>query len=147
MKKILLLLFLFGACKAFAQKISWNNQEFEAKNVNAALVQLDGETVLKVERDLNALPFDVKKLEHTVDEPTYVKLNNVNFENGVIEVKVLSRIQNPSPFEFAQGFIGIAFRANEGDSAFEAIYLRPKVGRSDNQKFRNHTVQDRKSVV
>ena len=96
---------------------------------------------MKVERDLKAIPFDAKRLEATVDEPTYVKLKNVNLDNGIIEVKVLSRIQNPSPFEFAQGFIGLAFRINDDDSAFESIYLRPKVGRSENQKSRNHTVQ------
>ena len=129
------------ACAASGQNLNWKNQEFEAKNVTASLVQLNGEEVLKVERDLKALPFDAERLEATVDEPTYVKLKNVNLDNGIIEVKVLSRIQNPSPFEFAQGFIGLAFRINDDDSAFESIYLRPKVGRSDNQKFRNHTVQ------
>ena len=56
-------------------------------------------------------------------------------------MKVLSRIQDPSPFEFAQGFIGLAFRIKKDDSAFESIYLRPKVGRSDNQSHRNRTVQ------
>ncbi|MNR14031.1 hypothetical protein D3C85_1304810 [compost metagenome] len=52
-----------------------------------------------------------------------------------------SQIQNPSPFQFAQGFIGVAFRIDDNDKAFENIYLRPKVGRSDNQSHRNHTVQ------
>ena len=125
----------------YAQTIQFEGMEFEISNVKTSVVELDSENVLKVERDLDKLPFDVKRLEATVDEPTYVKLKNVNFDNGVIEVKMLSRIQNPSPFEFAQGFIGIAFRINDDDSAFESIYLRPKVGRSDNQKFRNHTVQ------
>jgi hypothetical protein len=40
-----------------------------------------------------------------------------------------------------QGFIGEAFRINAIDTVFEFIYLPPKVGRSDNQYFRNHTVQ------
>ena len=124
-----------------AQTLTWNNQQFEITNVTASLVQLDGEKVLKVERDLKALPFDVNRLEATVDEPTYVKLKNFSLENGTIEVKMLSQIQDPSPFEFAQGFIGIAFRIDEKDSAYESIYLRPKVGRSENQMFRNHTVQ------
>lgn len=91
------------AATIFAQKITFQNREFEAKNVHASVVELDGEAVLKVERDLKALPFDVKKLEATVDEPTFLKLKNTNFENGTIEVKVFSRIQNPSPFEFARG--------------------------------------------
>jgi hypothetical protein len=142
MKKYHLLVLLSGcAFSAFTQTITWNKQQFETKNVTASVVKLNGEEVLKVERDLKALPFDVNRLESTVDEPTYVKLTNFNFENGTIEVKVLSQIQDPSPFQNAQGFIGVAFRIAENDSAYESIYLRPKVGRSDNQMFRNHTVQ------
>jgi len=125
----------------YAQTIQFEGMEFDMINVKASVIKLAGENVLKVERDLDKLPFDVKNLEATVDEPTYVKLKNVNFDNGAIEVKVLSRIQNPSPFEFARGFIGLAFRIKEDDSAFESIYLRPVNGRSDNQRFRNHTVQ------
>lgn len=125
----------------FAQTIRFESMEFDMINVKTSVVELDGESVLKVERGLDKLPFDVKRLEATVDEPTYVKLKNINFDNGIIEVKVLSRIQNPSPFEFARGFIGLAFRITEGDSAFEAIYLRPVNGRAGNQRFRNHTVQ------
>lgn len=141
-RKFKIALFLsLCAFATLAQKITFQNREFEAKNVHATVVELDGEQVLKVERDLKALPFDVKKLEATVDEPTFVKLKNVDFEDGSMEVKVLARIQNPSPFEFARGFIGLAFRINTDDSAFENIYLRPANGRSDNQKMRNHTVQ------
>jgi hypothetical protein len=138
---IFILLFIAHANAIFSQTITWNHKEFETKNVTASLVQLNGERALKVERDLKALPFDTGRLETTVDEPTYVKLKNFNLRNGTIEVKVLSQIQNPSPFKNAQGFIGIAFRISEQDSAFECIYLRPKVGRSDNQMFRNHAVQ------
>lgn len=141
-KKFKIVLFLsLLAVITFAQKITFQNREFEAQNVHASIVELDGEAVLKVERDLKALPFDVKKLEATVDEPTFVKLKNVDFENGTIEVKVLSRIQNPSPFESAQGFIGLAFRIDENYRAFESFYFRPKVGRSENQKARNRAVQ------
>ena len=137
------ILILFNLCAfvTFGQKLKLNNQEFELTNVSGSITELNGEKVLKIERDLKAIPFDVKNLEATVDEPTYAKLTNLDFENGTIEVKMLSQIQNPSPFEFAQGFIGVAFRISEKDSAFESIYLRPKVGRSDNQSARNHTVQ------
>lgn len=141
MKKTLTWVYCLVTANIFGQNVQFQHQEFEAINVHASVVQLGGEDVLKVERDLNALPFDVKRLEATVDEPTFVKLKNVRFSNGTIEVKMLSRIQNPSPFEFAQGFIGLAFRIDEQQKAFESIYLRPKVGRSDNQKSRNHTVQ------
>ena len=138
---ILFLAFSISAACTFGQEIVFQNQKFEINAVKAEVVQLNGEQVLKVERDLKALPFDVKNLAATVDEPTYVKLKNVNLENGIIEVKMLSRVQNPSPFEAAQGFIGLAFRISEQDSAYESIYLRPKVARSENQFGRNHVVQ------
>lgn len=137
-------LMLFTICCTLAsqaQTITWNKQEFEKKNVTASVVKLNGEEVLKVERDLKALPFDEKNLAATVDEPTYVKLKNVELANGIIEVKLLSRIQDPSPFEAARGFIGLAFRISESDTAYESIYLRPKNGRSEDQLMRNHTVQ------
>lgn len=124
-----------------AQTLKLNEQEFVLKNVKGSISEINGEQVLKIERDLKALPFDVKNLSATVDEPTYAKLMNFDFENGTIEVKMLSHIQDPSPFQGAQGFIGVAFRISDRDTAFESIYLRPKVGRSDNQLFRNHAVQ------
>lgn len=136
-----IILFSLIAVNTFAQTIKFQNQTFELKNVTGSVTKLHGENVLKIERDLKALPFDVKNLGATVDEPTYAKLADVDFENGTIEVMMLSRIQNPSPFESAQGFIGVAFRINEDDSAYESIYLRPRVGRSDNQFARNKTVQ------
>ena len=124
-----------------AQTIKWEGRELEISDVKASIVELEGEKVLKVERDLTSLPFDLENLSKTVDEPTYVKVKNLDIQNGVFEVKMLSRIQTPSPFKGSQGFIGVAFRANEDNSAYESIYLRPNVGRSDNQFARNHTVQ------
>lgn len=141
MKKALFLTLTLGFLTARGQNLTLGNQTFELKNVTGGLVQFNGEKVLKIERDLTALPFDVKNLSRTVDEPTYAKLTDLDFENGTIEVKMLSQIQSPSPFKAAQGFIGVAFRINENDTAYESIYLRPKVGRSDNQAFRNRTVQ------
>jgi len=140
---IFLLLIVIGSISAPSQNriLRFENKELELKNVTASVVVVNGQSVLKVERDLNLLPFDTSRLESTVDEPTYVKLKDINFQNGSIEVKMLSQIQKPSPFAQAQGFIGVAFRISPNDTAFESIYLRPRVGRSDNQMFRNHTVQ------
>jgi hypothetical protein len=126
---------------SLAESIRWAGRNFEISNVKASLVELNGTEVLKVERDLNALPFDVKNLAATVDEPTFVKLKDLDIRNGAVEVKVLSRIQVPSPFKQAQGFIGLAFRVNDNNTAFESVYLRPNVGRSENQFARNHAVQ------
>jgi hypothetical protein len=52
-----------------------------------------------------------------------------------------SQIQDPSPYPPAAGFIGLYYRIKEDDSEFESIYLRPKVGRINNQMARNHAVQ------
>ena len=143
MIKKITIIFLFTICVvgAYSQKLQLNDQEFELKNVVGSITELNGKKVLQLERDLKALPFDANNLGSTVDEPTYAKLTNLDFENGTIEVKMLIRVQDPSPFQFAQGFIGVAFRISENDSAYESIYLRPKVGRLDNQLSRNHTVQ------
>ncbi len=141
MRLSLLIGLILGTFSTYAQFIQWNNQAFTATNVKASVVQMGNESVLKIERDLKTLPFDEARMETTVDEPTYLKLDNFQFENGTIEVKVLSRLQHPLPFKAARGFIGIAFRIAENDTAFENIYLRPSVGRSESQLARNHSVQ------
>ncbi len=123
------------------QLIQWAGRTFILSNVRASLVEFNGEEVLKVERDLSALPFDADNLVQTVDEPTFVKLKDLDIESGVIEVKVLSRIKVPSQSLQAQGFIGLDFRINDDNTAFESIYLRPNCGRSEYQFVRNHTVQ------
>ncbi|MDF2159171.1 hypothetical protein P2G54_15015 [Algoriphagus sp. CAU 1675] len=52
-----------------------------------------------------------------------------------------SQLKDPAPYSGIAGFIGLFFRVAPDDSAFESIYVRPKVGRSSNQRFRNHAVQ------
>lgn len=142
--RLLTTIFLnFFAAILFGQKLTLNNQEFELRNVTGSVIEFQGEKVLKIERDLKALPFDENRLEFTVDDRHYARLTNFEFENGTIEVKMYSQLQNPVPnnFKFAQGFIGVYFRIDEKEEGFDAIYLRPKVGRSPDQFFRNHTVQ------
>jgi hypothetical protein len=92
---LLINLCTFAACK---QKPTLKNESFEPVNVTAAVVKLDGEEVLKVERDLKALPFDIKRLGATVNGPLYARLKDSDFENATIEVKVLSRIQKNTPY-------------------------------------------------
>jgi len=74
------------------------------------------------------------------DEPTFAKLKGARFKDGIIEVKVLSRLLKDAP-DFARGFIGIAFRIAEDNSTFECIYLRPGNARVDQQLRRNRSVQ------
>lgn len=141
MKKYALpLLFILFVALASGQNKTLNNQEFELNNVKASVEKLKGQKALRIERDLEALPFDKENMVATVDEPTYAKLKGINFKNGVIEVKVLSRLLENAP-DFARGFIGIAFGVNESNSSFQSIYIRPTNGRSENQFRRNHSVQ------
>lgn len=124
------------------QTLQLGKQTFELHNVTGEIVKFQGKKVLKIERDLEALPFDANRLEETVDETHYARLLGLDdFENGTIEVKMYSKLQDPSPYPPAAGFIGVYFRIKEDDSAFESIYLRPKVGRINNQYARNHAVQ------
>jgi len=142
--KLLLIAFGMFLCSfaAVSQKLKLKNQEFELRNVTGSIIKFQGKKVLKIERDLKAIPFDVNRIEATVDEPHYARLVGLeDFENGTIEVKMYSQLQNPAPYPGIAGFIGVFFRVTEDDSAFESIYLRPKVGRVINQMFRNHAVQ------
>ena len=142
MKKALLLsTLILQITGLFAQKFTWDKHEFEAVNTKAEIVNMDGVKVLKVQRDLIAFPFDEKNIDTSTDGPTYVKLTNVAMENGTIEVKMLSRIMENSPFPAARGFIGVAYRVEQENKNFDAIYLRPSNGRADDQLRRNHTVQ------
>lgn len=125
---------------AQAQSLRFEGKDFEISHVKASVVQLNGEEVLRLERDLESLPFDPERMGATVDEPTFLKLKGLNLENGIVEVKMLSRLL-PSAPPFARGFIGLSFRINEDNSAFESIYLRPTNGRADDQFRRNHTIQ------
>lgn len=75
-----------------------------------------------------------------VDEPTFVRVKNIDFKDGVIEVKVLSRLL-PTASPTDRGFIGLTFRINENNSKFECIYIRPTNGGAGDQLRRNHSIQ------
>ena len=63
------------------------------------------------------------------DSSTYAKLNGVSFHNGIIEMRLRSRLLPDAP-DYARGFIGFVFRASENNAEFESFYLRPTNGRS-----------------
>lgn len=66
---------------------------------------------------------------HLYDENTYAKVDGLQFHNGIIEVKLLSRLLPDAP-DFARGFIGIVYRVDARDSEFEGFYVRPTNGRT-----------------
>lgn len=118
-------------CQLPAQKIKLNSETLEAVHVYLSLENDMGSGVIKVVKDST-----VKE----VDEPTFVKINGIEFSNGTIEVKVLSRLLPNAP-DLARGFIGIAFRIDSNNTRYESIYLRPTNGRANDQVRRNHSIQ------
>lgn len=131
-----LILILFNCCfvcsfSLYAQTIKFEKNKLEAIHVLMSIEKLMGKEVVKVIKDST-----VKE----VDEPTFVKIKGIDFKNGTIEVKVLSKLLPNAP-ELARGFIGIAFRINDSNSKFEGTYIRPTNGRADDQLRRNHSIQ------
>ncbi len=114
-----------------AQTILPDTAKLEAVQVFMSVEKIMGIEVVKVIKDSTI---------KDVDEPTFVKIKGIDFSNGIIEVKVLSRLlKNAS--ETARGFIGIAFRINDDNTKFESIYIRPTNGRANDQVRRNHSIQ------
>ena len=114
-----------------AQSVKLVKSNLVANLVYMSFEKLDGEEVLRVVKDSTV---------QEADEPTFVKIKGVNFRNGVIEVRVLSRLLKNAP-DFARGFIGVAFRISDSNTKYESIYLRPVNARIDDQVRRNHSVQ------
>jgi pimeloyl-ACP methyl ester carboxylesterase len=111
--------------------LSLTNEMMEPYQVSYAITEIENLSAVQVIKDPSILP---------IDEPTFVKIKEIDFNDGIIEVKVLSRLLPTAP-DFARGFIGIAFRINEDNSKFESIYIRPTNGRAEQQVRRNHTIQ------
>jgi hypothetical protein len=105
--------------------------KLEPNKVSMSVEKMDGKDVVKVVKDPA-----VKE----ADQPTYVKLKDIEFKDGTIEVRVLSKLVPNAP-EFARGFIGVAFRIDDTNSKFECIYIRPTNGRAEDQIRRNHSIQ------
>lgn len=127
-------LFITGillSINSYSQTIKLEPSRLEAVNVYMSIEKLMGSEVVKAIKDSSVKEFD---------EPTFVKIKGVNFSNGTIEVKVLSKLLKNAP-EFARGFIGVAFRINDSNTKYESIYLRPVNARVDDQVRRNHTIQ------
>jgi len=129
--KFLLLISMFSFHFVYAQKIALTESNLVANKVAMSIEKFQGKQVVKVAKDPA-----VKE----VDEPTFVRIKNVDFTNGDIEVSVLSRLL-PTAAPSDRGFIGVAFRINDSNTAFECIYIRPTNGRAEDQVRRNHSIQ------
>lgn len=132
MKKLrLLLATILLSSGLSAQHIKMSKENLEANQVYLSFVKIEGKEVVKVEADTTI---------KGTDEATFVKIKDLDFKNGIIEIKVLSRLMKNAP-AFARGFIGLAFRIGEKNEKFESIYIRPTNGRADDQIRRNHSIQ------
>lgn len=99
--------------------IDLKKENFKAVNTAIENVKLEDQQVLRVIKAKKIMEFD---------ENTYAKLVDASFHNGIIEVKMLSRLLPDAP-DFSRGFIGIAYRINDDDTKFESFYVRPTNGR------------------
>jgi len=123
--------FLFGSSGVFAQLIALNKNNLEAKLVDMSIEKMKGKQVIKVVKDSTVKDANV---------PTFVKIKGIDFKDGTIEIKVLSRLLKNAPAT-ARGFIGDDFHIDSLNSKFESIYLRPTNGRAEDQLRRNHSIQ------
>jgi hypothetical protein len=121
----------FCIADAEAQKIKLTQQNLKPVQVGLSFNPFAGKEAIRVVKDTNV---------KAVDQPSFVKITDVDFRNGTIEVTVLSRLLPDAP-EFARGFIGVAFHISDSNSKFECIYIRPVNGRANNQLQRNHAIQ------
>ena len=96
-----------------------NKENWKENHTHISNEVIDNEKVLRVIKSGKINEYD---------ENTYAKLVDSSFHNGIIEVKMLSRLLKEAP-DFARGFIGIAYRINEDDTKFESFYVRPTNGR------------------
>lgn len=126
-----LVLLTSSLCTLLAQPVDFTKATLKANKVYMSVEKLGKKTVVKVAKDST-----VKE----VDEPTFVKLQGLDFKEGTIEVNLLSRLLPNAP-DFSRGFIGVAFHINNDNSKFECIYIRPTNGRASDQVRRNHSIQ------
>jgi len=116
---------------SYSQTIAFNKSNLEANHVYMSIEKMNGKQVVKVVKDSTQTGSDL---------PTFVKIKGIDFKDGTIEIKVLSRLLKNAP-AFARGFIGVAFHIDSLNSKFEGIYLRPTNGRAEDQLRRNHSIQ------
>lgn len=128
---LILLVSLFITKGLYSQNVKLEAKNLVANKVYMSVEKFRGREVVKVVKDSTI---------QEVDEPTFVRIKNHEFKDGIIQLKVLSRLLPNAP-AFARGFIGIAFRVNDSNSRFECIYIRPTNGRAEDQVRRNHSIQ------
>jgi hypothetical protein len=120
---------VFWALAALASPVSAQTVgQLTAHNVKLESVDYLGKRAIKITED-GTVP----------NGEAYAVVKDTVFHNGAIEVELAGRPAGDAAAGGARGFIGIAFRIQNG--RFEYIYLRPTNGRADDQVRRNHSTQ------
>ncbi|MEE3000701.1 MAG: family 16 glycoside hydrolase [Pseudomonadota bacterium] len=104
------------------------------------LIPNDVEATIAFHNGYDAIRLVLTPDAETPDNPTFARIDNLEFHNGIIEVEVAGR-PLPEAIPEARGFIGIAFRIQDDLSAFECMYIRPTNGRAEQQLRRNRASQ------
>lgn len=94
-------------------------------SVTATPAAASGRTALRVDLTDAVTLQGVPHIDY-VDMPTFVALPAA-FENGTIEVDILSRLNGKGPSD-ARGFAGIAYLIAGNRERFEAVHVRPLNG-------------------
>jgi hypothetical protein len=102
-------------------------EQLTPNRVRLASVEYKGKKAVKVTED-----------GEVANGEAYAIVKGMEFRNGSIEVELAGEPAK-SAGAGARGFIGVAFRLQDGK--FEYIYLRPTNGRADDQVRRNHSTQ------
>jgi hypothetical protein len=131
MKILFVIAVIMFSINSSSQTISFDKGNLEANGVYMSIEKMNDKKVVKIVKD---------STQTGADLPTFVKIKTVDFKDGTIEVKVLSRLLKTAPAS-ARGFIGVAFHIDPLKSRFEGIYLRPTNGRAEDQLRRNHSIQ------
>lgn len=119
---------VFWAFVAFAPPASAQTVgQLTPHNVKLESVDYLGKRAIKITED-----------GEVVNGEAYAVVKDALFHDGAIEVELAGRPAGGAAAG-ARGFIGIAFRLQNG--RFEYIYLRPTNGRADDQVRRNHSTQ------
>jgi hypothetical protein len=119
---------VFWALMAFASPVCAQTVgQLIPHNVKLESVDYLGKRALKITED-----------GQVENGEAYAVVKEAVFHNGAIEVELAGRPAGGAAAG-ARGFIGIAFRLQNG--RFEYIYLRPTNGRADDQVRRNHSTQ------
>lgn len=113
------------------KRIPTYTEFFTSTHTEMQDVMMDGEPAIRVTKKDKLMQFD---------ENTIVTVKDLDFHNGTISVKMLSRLLPDAP-DFARGFIGIVFRVSPDTSEFESFYIRPTNGMTDDPIRRAHGCQ------